>query len=88
MKQEETGGLTIDNSTAENNTTILSIAESPLNENLIWVGTDDGNVQLTRDGGASWSLLNEKIPRRNSIAWVRERVEKSSPAASRKVLGK
>lgn len=61
QRQEETGGLTIDNSTAENNTTILSIAESPLNENLIWVGTDDGNVQITKDGGNTWTLLNANI---------------------------
>ena len=62
QRQEETGGLTIDNSTAENNTCILSIAESPINENLIWVGTDDGNVQISRDGGKSWTLLNANIP--------------------------
>ncbi len=61
QRQEQTGGLTIDNSTAENNTSILSIAESPFTENLIWVGTDDGNVQITRDGGKTWTLLNEFI---------------------------
>ncbi len=62
QKQEQSGGLTIDNSTAENNTCIYSVAESPLNEQLIWVGTDDGNVQLTRNGGANWNLLNANIP--------------------------
>ena len=29
---------------------------------VIWVGTDDGNVQLTRNGGESWTLLNAKMP--------------------------
>ncbi len=61
QQQEASGGLTIDNSTAENNTCLYSIAESPLNEQIIWIGTDDGNVQLTRDGGKSWTLLNDQI---------------------------
>jgi photosystem II stability/assembly factor-like uncharacterized protein len=62
QEQEKSGGLTIDNSTAENNTTIFSICESPLDENIIWVGTDDGNIQLTTDGGKSWSKLNSAVP--------------------------
>jgi photosystem II stability/assembly factor-like uncharacterized protein len=33
----------------------FTIAESPLNENVIWAGTDDGNIQLTKDGGKSWT---------------------------------
>ena len=55
QQQEESGGLSTDNSGAENHTTIFTIAESPLDENIIWVGTDDGNVQITRDGGATWT---------------------------------
>lgn len=61
QQQESSGGITIDNTTAENNTTLFSIAESPLNENLIWVGSDDGLIHLTRDGGKSWTRLDEKI---------------------------
>lgn len=72
QRQEQTGGLTIDNSTAENNTCILSIAESPLNENLIWVGTDDGNIQLTKDGGKSWTLLNSNVPELPLKAFISE----------------
>lgn len=53
--QENSGGLSKDNSGAENHTTIFTIAESPLDENVIWVGTDDGNVQVTQDGGKSWT---------------------------------
>ncbi|WP_298504850.1 hypothetical protein [uncultured Maribacter sp.] len=53
--QENSGGLSKDNSGAENHTTIFTIAESPLDQNVIWVGTDDGNVQVTKDGGKSWS---------------------------------
>ncbi|MDV7138862.1 hypothetical protein R3X28_08240 [Maribacter sp. TH_r10] len=53
--QENSGGLSKDNSGAENHTTIFTIAESPLDENVIWVGTDDGNVQVTQDGGKTWT---------------------------------
>ncbi|MFZ5842148.1 MAG: WD40/YVTN/BNR-like repeat-containing protein [Pseudomonadota bacterium] len=55
QKSHESGGLTPDVTAAENHTTIVSIAPSPLEPGVIWVGTDDGRVQITRDGGASWS---------------------------------
>ncbi|HEX4589351.1 MAG TPA: hypothetical protein VH120_05445, partial [Gemmataceae bacterium] len=55
QKQEESGGVTVDNSVAEMHTTIYTIAESPKDPDVIWVGTDDGNVQITRDGGKTWS---------------------------------
>lgn len=55
--------------------TITTIDESPLVEGLIWVGTDDGNVQVTRDGGDNWTLLNDRIPN-NPEYWV-SRVEAS-----------
>ena len=45
QQQEKSGGISRDNSGAENHCTIFTIAESPLNENIIWVGTDDGNIQ-------------------------------------------
>ena len=51
QKQLESGGLTVDNSSAENYTTIVTISESSKNPNVVWAGTDDGNVQVTRDGG-------------------------------------
>ncbi len=55
--------------------TITTVAESPIKAGVIWVGTDDGNVQLTRDGGESWTLLNDNIPD-NPEYWV-SRVEAS-----------
>jgi photosystem II stability/assembly factor-like uncharacterized protein len=58
LKQSESGGLTLDISNAENYCTILSIAPSPLQEGVLWVGTDDGHVQLTRDGGKTWTLVS------------------------------
>lgn len=73
LKQEETGGLTIDNSTAENHCTIFALAESPLDENIIWVGTDDGNVQLTKDGGKTWENLIsnfEGIPKNTWVSFI------------------
>ena len=72
QRQEESGGITVDNSSAETNTTIYSISESPKAAGEIWVGTDDGNVQLTRDGGQHWTNLtkNLRLPKGNWISWV------------------
>lgn len=61
-KQKDSGGpITIDNTGAENHCTILTVAESPLKEGIIWVGTDDGLVWLTRDGGKNWENLTKNI---------------------------
>lgn len=60
-KLKDSGGLTIDNTGAENHCTILTISESPLKAGLIWVGTDDGQVQVTRDGGANWDNVTANI---------------------------
>jgi hypothetical protein len=62
QKQEDSGGLSRDNSGAENHCTIFTIAESPLDENIVWAGTDDGNVQLTQDGGKTWKNVVANIP--------------------------
>jgi photosystem II stability/assembly factor-like uncharacterized protein len=59
--QEESGGISKDNSGAENHCTIFTIAESPLDENVIWVGTDDGNVQVTQNGGKTWTNVTLNI---------------------------
>ncbi|RMG23028.1 MAG: hypothetical protein D6730_15290 [Bacteroidetes bacterium] len=70
-KQKTSGGeIYQDNTAAEFHCTILTIAESPLEEGVIWVGTDDGNVQLTRDGGKNWTLLNSRIRGLPAFAWV------------------
>jgi photosystem II stability/assembly factor-like uncharacterized protein len=57
QEQEKSGGMSADNTSAENHCTIFTIAESPLDENIIWVGTDDGNLQYTTDGGKTWTNL-------------------------------
>ncbi|WP_321540248.1 WD40/YVTN/BNR-like repeat-containing protein [Flavobacterium piscinae] len=58
---EKSGGLSVDNSGAENHCTIFTIAESPLNKEIIWAGTDDGNVQITKDGGKTWSNVTANL---------------------------
>jgi len=70
QKQEESGGVTVDNSSAEMNTTIYSISESPKNGQVIWAGTDDGNLQLTRDGGKSWTNVVGNVPGIGKGAWI------------------
>jgi photosystem II stability/assembly factor-like uncharacterized protein len=70
QKQEQSGGITVDNSAAEMHTTIYSIAESPKNANVIWVGTDDGVVQITRDGGKTWTNVVGNIQGLPKNAWV------------------
>lgn len=70
QKQYESGGLTIDNTQAENHTTILAIEPSPVDEQVIWVGTDDGNLQLTKDGGATWTNLASKLPGVKAGSWI------------------
>lgn len=61
-KLKDAGGpIAIENSTAEYHSTIISIAESPIQKGQIWVGTDDGNLQLTTDGGKNWSNLIKNV---------------------------
>ncbi|MCB0492595.1 MAG: hypothetical protein KDC93_09275 [Cyclobacteriaceae bacterium] len=70
QKQATTGGLSLDNSGAENHTTILTIAPSSLQKGVMWVGTDDGNVQLTTNGGQTWTNLISKLPGAPKNGWV------------------
>jgi photosystem II stability/assembly factor-like uncharacterized protein len=70
QKQEQTGGVTVDNSSAEMHTTIYSISESPKQKGPIWVGTDDGNLQLTRDGGKTWTNVIGNVPGLPKNSWV------------------
>jgi len=61
-KQRSSGGpITTDNTSAEYHNTILGISESPVDSRVIWVSTDDGNVQVTRNGGESWTNVGENI---------------------------
>jgi photosystem II stability/assembly factor-like uncharacterized protein len=70
QKQLYSGGLTFDVTGAENHTTILTINPSPVQKDLIWVGSDDGRLSLTTDGGATWSSLEGKLPDMPEGAWI------------------
>ena len=62
-KQKWSGGpITGDNTGVEVYDTIFAVAESPIEKGLIWAGSDDGLVHLTRDGGATWQNLTDNIP--------------------------
>ncbi|MFI5256851.1 MAG: sialidase [Gemmatimonadales bacterium] len=61
-RQGSSGGLTPDNIGVEYAGVVYAIAESPVTKGLIWVGTNDGLVQLTRDGGKSWTNVTKNIP--------------------------
>jgi len=60
-KQGPSGGpITRDNTSVEYYNTIFTVVESPIQKDLIWVGTDDGLVHLTRDGGKKWDNITPK----------------------------
>src|SRR5262249_32820676 len=70
QKQDEWGGVTVDNSAPERHTTIFTVAESPLDARVVWVGTDDGNVQLTRDSGKTWTNVVGNVAGLPKNSWV------------------
>lgn len=76
-KQKDSGGpITLDNTGAEIHCTIITISESPVVAGIIWCGTDDGNVQVTRNGGRTWKNVVENIPDLPSSTWC-SRIEAS-----------
>ena len=70
IDQSKNGGISIDITGAENHCTILAIAPSKLNKNILWVTTDDGNVQLTRNGGTTWTNLSPNITGLPKGCWL------------------
>jgi len=70
QKQSESGGLTMDATGAENHTTILVIEPSPLEQNMMWVGTDDGRVHYTQNGGQSWTDVSNNIKGLPAGSWI------------------
>ena len=70
-KQQSSGGeIVVDNTAAEFHSTLLSIAPSPLDGNVIWTSSDDGLVQVTRDGGRTWSSVFTNIAGLRPNAWL------------------
>jgi photosystem II stability/assembly factor-like uncharacterized protein len=57
----QSGGITPDNSGAETHGSLTSVSQSPIDADVIWAGTDDGNVQVTRDGGRTWTNTRANV---------------------------
>ena len=60
--QQNSGGIAIDNLMTFDGATLFSIEESPIEAGLIWTGSNDGQVQITRDDGANWTNVTANIP--------------------------
>ncbi|MFT6202681.1 MAG: photosystem II stability/assembly factor-like uncharacterized protein [Spirosomataceae bacterium] len=67
---DNSGGLTIDITSAEFHNAILCIAPSPVDKNVVWAGTDDGNVQVTKDGGKTWNEVSGRMSGLPDEAWI------------------
>lgn len=70
QKQSESGGLTMDATGAENYCTILVVEPSPLEKDMLWVGTDDGRVHVTLNGGSSWTDVSGNIKGLPEGSWI------------------
>ena len=83
LKQSESGGLTMDATGAENHCTILVIEPSPVEQNMLWVGTDDGRVHFTQNGGGSWKEVTKNLkdlPKGSWIAQIKASATKAGEA--------
>ena len=72
----EHGGITREATGAETHGTITTVSQSPIAAGVIWVGTDDGNLQVTRDGGKTWVNTRNSVRGVPASTWV-DRVEAS-----------
>ena len=80
QKQSESGGLTMDATGAENHCTILVIEPSKVEQNMLWVGTDDGRVHITRDGGANWTDVSTNLKGLPKGSWIAQiRASETNP---------
>ncbi len=70
QKQDKSGGITIDATGAENHCTIITIDPSPVKQGVIWAGTDDGNIQVTADGGKTWDNVSKNIKGLPRSCWI------------------
>ena len=70
QQQAKSGGISIDATGAENHCTILAIAAAANDNGLIWVTTDDGNIQVSRDGGKSWENVAKNIKNLPVACWI------------------
>ncbi|OBX25620.1 sortilin (neurotensin receptor 3) [Gelidibacter algens] len=70
LKQSESGGITMDATGAENHCTILVIEPSPVEQNMLWAGTDDGRVHITQNGGQNWTDVTKNIKGLPAGSWI------------------
>jgi len=70
QKQSESGGITIDDTGAENHTSLLTIAPSPVERGIIWAGSDDGKVHVATVGGGEWNDVTDRIGDVPDHTWV------------------
>ncbi|HKI05415.1 MAG TPA: hypothetical protein VKK31_25770 [Thermoanaerobaculia bacterium] len=70
QQQAKSGGLTPDVTGAESFTTIIAIAPSPKQQGVLWVGTDDGRLHVTRDGGKTWTSVEKNVPGVPANTWI------------------
>ncbi|HKV06540.1 MAG TPA: hypothetical protein VJ725_00285, partial [Thermoanaerobaculia bacterium] len=70
QKGSQSGGLTPDVTAAENHTTIVAIAPSPREKGVLWVGTDDGRLHVTRDGGKTWTSVEKNVSGVPANTWI------------------
>ncbi|HJX26887.1 MAG TPA: hypothetical protein VJ885_03165, partial [Thermoanaerobaculia bacterium] len=70
QQQSRTGGLTLDVTGAENFTTIIALAPSPLERGVLWAGTDDGRLHVTRDGGKTWTSVEKNLRGVPENTWI------------------
>ena len=70
LNQHNSGGLTIDATGAENHCTILVIEPSEVESDMLWVGTDDGRVHYTQNGGQDWTEVTNNIKELPQGSWI------------------
>ena len=70
LKQSESGGLTMDATGAENYCTIIVVEPSPVEKDMLWVGTDDGRVHYTQNGGATYTDVSKNIKGLPAGSWI------------------
>jgi len=70
LKQAESGGLTMDATGAENHCTILVIEPSPIEKDMLWAATDDGQVHITKNGGTTWTNISKNIKELPENSWI------------------
>ncbi len=70
QNQERSGGLTLDVTGAENFTSLVALAPSPVERGVLWAGSDDGRLHVTRDGGETWTSVEGNVPGVPEHTWI------------------